>query len=63
MKGLQYFAYTIREVIFDNTVCLAQLSDIDDDVRNIREFLHHSTPFFLVLLHFLFNIDVNTRDI
>lgn len=63
MKGLQYFAYTIREVIFDKTMCLARLSDIDDDVRNIRKLFHHGTPFFFVLLYFLFNIDVNTRDI
>jgi hypothetical protein len=54
VKGLQYFAYTIREVFFDETVCLARLSNIDNDARNVGEFLHYSTPFFFVLLHFLF---------
>ena len=56
MKGLEYFPYTIWEVFFDKTVCLARLPDIDHDARDVGEFLHHSTPFFFVLLHFLFNI-------
>ena len=63
VKGLQYIAYTIREVFFDKTVCLARLSNIDNDARDVNEFLHHSTPFFFVLLHFLFKRVVNTGDV
>ena len=63
VKGLQYISYTIREVFFDKTVCLARLSDINNDAPDVDEFLHHSTPFFFVLLHFLFKRVVNTGDV
>ena len=63
VKGLQYIAYTIREVFFDKTVCLTRLSNINNDARDVREFLHHSIPFFFVLLHFLFKRVVNTGDV
>ena len=63
VKGLQYFAYTIREVFFGKTVCLARLSNIDNDAPDVDEFLHHSTPFFFILLHFLFKRVINTGDV
>ena len=63
VKGLQYIAYTIWEVLFDEPMRLARLPDVDDDTCDVREFLHHRTPFFFVLLHFLFDTVVNTRDI
>jgi hypothetical protein len=63
VKGLQYIAYAIREVFFDKTVCLARLSNINNDSRDVDEFLHHSTPFLFVLLHFLFKRVVNTGDV
>ena len=63
MKGLEYFPYSIREVFFDKTVCLARLPNINHNACDVPEFLHHSIPFFFVLLHFLFNIVVNTVDV
>jgi hypothetical protein len=56
VEGLQDFAHTIRKVFFGKTVCLARLSDVDNDACDVGEFLHHSIPFFFVLLHFLFII-------
>jgi hypothetical protein len=56
MKRLQYFAYPIWEIFFDKAVCLARLSDVDNDARDIGELLHNIIPFFFVLLYFLFII-------
>ena len=63
VKGLQDIAYTIWEVLFDEPMCLARLTDVDDDTCDIREFLHDRIPFFFVLLHFLFDTVVSMRDI
>ena len=63
MKRLQDIAYTIWEILFDEPMCLARLPDVDDDTCDVREFLHHRTPFFLVLFHFLFDTVLNTRVI
>ena len=61
MKGLQDIAYTIWEILFDEPMCLARLPDVDDDTCDVREFLHHRTPLFLVLFHFLFDTVVSAR--
>ena len=55
MKGLQYYAQTTREIIFDEAMCLAQCSYPDNNVRASGEFIHHRIPFFLALLYFLFS--------
>jgi hypothetical protein len=61
-KGLQYIAYSVRDVIFDETVCLARLSNVNDDARDVRKFLHRRSPFFFVLFNFLFNIPSLTLE-
>ena len=63
VEGLQYVAHTIREVLLDEAVGLTRLSDIDNDARDVGELLHHGTPLFFVLLDFLFDVVVNTRDV
>ena len=63
MEGLQYLSHTIWEILLDEAVGLARLSDIDNDTRDVGELLHHGAPLFFVLLYFLFNVVVNTRDV
>ena len=62
VEGLQYVAYTIREVLLNEAMCLTRLSDIDNDARDVGELLHHGTPLLFVLLNFLFVVVVNTQD-
>ena len=62
MKGLQYCAETVREIFFSQATCLAQLSYTDDDVCASGELIHHCVPFFLALLHFLYQHTMLTPE-
>jgi hypothetical protein len=61
-EATSVFAYPIWEFFFDKAVCLARLSDVDDDARDVGEFLHHRSPFFFVLPYFLFNMPSLTPE-